>query len=271
MLSGVYVDSTERDVRKIVSQVESDNKRIGALLGGLGDIATTAFGALEKTADKNEWQRILADPALSQKLLTADPETRAIINTFRPNVREIAGQFTADAAAERYTTSLTSKALTEPGFLGPWRNPDGTPETEEEWIKNKPQKLANLRERARKESGLANVDPRFLPGVIEKIARTEGAVSAVIARRESEQAISKQTAAFIEGTSVRVGDVLNSLFARTAKPKDLQQAQRWSDANYNELRGVYRQVVADATAATSWICRYTTSVPGCEIGQPATS
>lgn len=218
--SAPRISSADQDARRIMSEAERDNERIGRLLGGLSEVGVGALSAIGKTKDREQWRNILADPATADQLQkTTDPATRRFIATLRPDVQKMAGEAVAKVAVAKYEKHYLSSSLLTPGVMGPLVNEKGVVETKEEWQTNQPARLAELRKKARDISGLSNVAPEHLPSVIDQIVKAEGVVSATAISNRTEVEYKNLLSNYNDNNRVELSGVLEKIRVISKDPK----------------------------------------------------
>ena len=163
--------SDNRNPGVIRAAGEADAARIGQFMQGLSKLVDTGAEVIEKKLDTSQLEQVLAKPETADAIRKWDKESRDMFAGLRPNVRDQIGDMSAQLKISNYQDRLSVEALKQPSlYLG---KPED--QTEEQYRKQKALARKDLYDRVAKETGLDQIEPRYLARHIGKKAAAEAA------------------------------------------------------------------------------------------------
>ena len=226
--SARYSDNRNPGVIRAAGEAEA--ARIGQFMQGLSKLVDTGTEVIEKKLDTSQLEQVLAKPETADAIRKWDKESRDMFAGLRPNVRDQIGDMSAQMKISNYQDRLSVEALKEPSlYLG---KPDN--QTEEEYRKQKAVARKDLYDRVAKETGLDQIDPRYLARHIGKKSAAEAAVWGIEEteryKRDGEKRVDLLNQSAMESfkynfESVRVAEATANDPKATTEQKRIAQTQ----------------------------------------------
>ena len=182
--------SDNRNPGVIRAAGEADAARIGQFMQGLSKLVDTGAEVIEKKLDTSQLEQVLAKPETADAIRKWDKESRDMFAGLRPNVRDQIGDMSAQLKISNYQDRLSVEALKQPSlYLG---KPED--QTEEQYRKQKALARKDLYDRVAKETGLDQIEPRYLARHIGKKAAAEAATYGIEEKERYQRDAEKRDA-----------------------------------------------------------------------------
>ena len=211
---------------------EADAARIGQFMQGISKLIDTGVEVIEKKLDTSQLEQVMAKPETADAIRKWDKESRDMFAGLRPNVRDQIGDMSAQLKFSNYGDRLSVEVLKEPSlYLG---KPEG--QTEEEYRKQKALARKDLYDRVAKETGIDQIEPRFLARHIARKTAAEAAVYGIEEKerysRDAEKRNNLLNEAVIESFRYNF-DANRSAEAAANDPKATPEQRQAAQAQFN--------------------------------------
>jgi hypothetical protein len=157
---------------------------------GISKLIDTGVEVIEKKLDTSQLEQVMAKPETADAIRKWDKESRDMFAGLRPNVRDQIGDMSAQLKISNYQDRLSVEALKQPSlYLG---KPED--QTEEQYRKQKDLARKDLYDRVAKETGLDQIEPRYLARHIGKKAAAEAATYGIEEKERYQRDAEKRDA-----------------------------------------------------------------------------